>query len=228
MAEAGSMKKESIMQEKMDIVSEMITMLAAGEQAEELERVTEVWAKINQLREEQQEDVKKTIQALLAVSEEEEQKVKSISQSEEGYHRKEAELEAEKSQAEKHRQQAEQGVQYPFMGIVLVVECMMLALTYSHIPDGKVEKLKEEQAAVSKRKETVKQNTTEALPDVRYLATLYSNVTKLKWDFSGGPDDIKGFVTCKSDVKPFSLNSKQNSKFFVANYLWDLMDESFD
>ncbi|XP_078663047.1 kinetochore protein spc24-like [Branchiostoma floridae x Branchiostoma belcheri] len=207
MAEAGSMKKESIMQEKMDIVSEMITMLAAGEQAEELERVTEVWAKINQLREEQQEDVKKTIQALLAVSEEEEQKVKSISQSEEGYQRKEAELEAEKSQAEKQRQQAEQGVQ-----------SLM----------GKVEKLKEEEAAVSKQKETVKQNTTEALPDVRYLATLYSNVTKLKWDFSGGPDDIKGFVTCKSDVKPFSLNSKQNSKFFVANYLWDLMDESFD
>ncbi|XP_019620783.1 PREDICTED: kinetochore protein spc24-like, partial [Branchiostoma belcheri] len=204
---SGSMKKESIMQEKMDIVSEMITMLAAGEQAEELERVTEVWAKINQLREEQQEDVKKTIQALLAVSEEEEQKVKSISQSEEGYQRKEAELEAEKSQAEKQRQQAEQGVQ-----------SLM----------GKVEKLKEEQAAVSRQKETVKQNTTEALPDVRYLATLYSNVTKLKWDFTGGPDDIKGFVTCKSDVKPFSLNSKQNSKFFVANYLWDLMDESFD
>ncbi|XP_066266008.1 kinetochore protein spc24-like [Branchiostoma lanceolatum] len=206
MAEGGMMK-EDILQEKMDIVSEMITMLAAGEQAEELERVTEVWAKISQLRETQEEDVKKTIQALLAMNEDEEQKVKSISQSEEVYQQKEAELEAEKSQAEKQRQQAEQGVQ-----------SLM----------GKLEKLKDEQEAVSKQKETVKQNTTEALPDVRYLTTLYSNVTKLKWDFSSGPDDIKGFVTCKSDVKPFSLNSKQNSQFFVANYLWDLMDASFD
>ncbi|CAH1250747.1 SPC24 [Branchiostoma lanceolatum] len=206
MAEGGIMK-EDILQEKMDIVSEMITMLAAGEQAEELERVTEVWAKINQLRETQEEDVKKTIQALLAINEDEEQKVKSISQSEEVYQQKEAELEAEKSQAERQRQQAEQGVQ-----------SLM----------GKLEKLKDEQEAVSKQKETVKQNTTEALPDVRYLTTLYSNVTKLKWDFSSGPDDIKGFVTCKSDVKPFLLNSKQNSQFFVANYLWDLMDASFD
>ncbi|CAH1250748.1 SPC24 [Branchiostoma lanceolatum] len=209
MAEGGIMK-EDILQEKMDIVSEMITMLAAGEQAEELERVTEVWAKINQLRETQEEDVKKTIQALLAINEDEEQKVKSISQSEEVYQQKEAELEAEKSQAERQRQQAEQGVQYPFMVIL------------------RLEKLKDEQEAVSKQKETVKQNTTEALPDVRYLTTLYSNVTKLKWDFSSGPDDIKGFVTCKSDVKPFLLNSKQNSQFFVANYLWDLMDASFD
>ncbi|XP_078582878.1 uncharacterized protein LOC144865777 [Branchiostoma floridae x Branchiostoma japonicum] len=203
----GAMMKENILQEKMDIVSEMITMLAAGEQAEELERVTEVWVKTNQLREKQEEDVKKTIQALLAMNEDEEQNVKSISQSEGGIQQKEAELEAEKCHAEKQRQQAEQGVQ-----------SLM----------GKLEKLKEEKEAVGKQKETVKQSTTEALPDVRYLATLYTNVTKLKWDFSCGPDEIKGFVTCKSDVKPFSLNSKQNSLFFVANYLWDLMDETFD
>ena len=33
---------------------------------------------------------------------------------------------------------------------------------------------------------------------------------------------------CNSkEVKPFAMNSEQNSEFFIANYLWDLMDEEW-
>ena len=31
----------------------------------------------------------------------------------------------------------------------------------------------------------------------------------------------------KNDVKPFSMNGKKVSKFFVANYLWDMMEEEW-
>lgn len=31
----------------------------------------------------------------------------------------------------------------------------------------------------------------------------------------------------KNDIRPFSLSGKKVSKFFVANYLWDMMEEDW-
>ncbi|XP_033628789.1 kinetochore protein spc24-like [Asterias rubens] len=71
---------------------------------------------------------------------------------------------------------------------------------------------------------SVKEQTTEVLPKTRYNVSLYRSATKLTWDYNSQPEDIKGYISTSKDVKPFSLDSRQNSKFFIINYLWDLIE----
>lgn len=71
-----------------------------------------------------------------------------------------------------------------------------------------------------------KEETTQDVANLRYKINLYSHVAKIKWDYSADPDDIRGYITNKDKVTPFQLSKKQNSRFFIANHLWDLMDSS--
>lgn len=82
------------------------------------------------------------------------------------------------------------------------------------------------------------------------LVSLYANITNLRWDY----DETTAIKGCKSplysslslftgdslahccfgfvdvtnptknDVAPFSLNPAQSSEFYVANYLWGLIE----
>lgn len=85
-------------------------------------------------------------------------------------------------------------------------------------------KMEEKQKELSQMRETVKEDTTQVLPKTRYNVSLYSCVTGIKWDFDCKPDEIKGYVSTSRDVRPFSLDSKQHSRFFTTNYLWDLVE----
>ena len=59
---------------------------------------------------------------------------------------------------------------------------------------------------------------------IKYNFSLYTNISRIRWDYNCEEDQVKGFVASLNDVKPFCLDSKQNSKFFMANYLWDLVE----
>ncbi|XP_072164597.1 uncharacterized protein [Diadema setosum] len=79
------------------------------------------------------------------------------------------------------------------------------------------------QSELSSMRETVKEDTTQVLPKTRYNVSLYSCITGVKWDYDSKPDEVKGYVSTSKDVRPFSLDSKQHSRFFITNYLWDLV-----
>ncbi|XP_071503725.1 uncharacterized protein [Diadema antillarum] len=79
------------------------------------------------------------------------------------------------------------------------------------------------QNELSSMRETVKEDTTQVLPKTRYNVSLYSCITGVKWDYDCKPDEVKGYVSTSKDVRPFSLDSKQHSRFFITNYLWDLV-----
>ncbi|XP_060076836.1 kinetochore protein Spc24-like [Ylistrum balloti] len=91
----------------------------------------------------------------------------------------------------------------------------------------KLEVSKAELDKLVQDREVVEKQTTQSLPKARYDVNLYMNVTNIRWQFDSEPEEIKGFVCNKNDVKPFSLNSKQVSKFFISNYLWDLIEEDW-
>ncbi|XP_033743205.1 kinetochore protein Spc24-like isoform X2 [Pecten maximus] len=91
----------------------------------------------------------------------------------------------------------------------------------------KLETSKSELNQLLKDREVVEKQTTQSLPKARYDVNLYMNITNIRWQFDSDPEEVKGFVCNKNDVKPFSLNSKQVSKFFISNYLWDLIEEDW-
>ena len=77
---------------------------------------------------------------------------------------------------------------------------------------------------VRARKTDVSNSKNDVLPKSKYNFSLYTNITHIRWEYDGADDQVKGFVASLKDVKPFCLSSAQNSKFFIANYLWDLID----
>lgn len=78
--------------------------------------------------------------------------------------------------------------------------------------------------ALKTKNDEVTTKKVDVLPKTKYYFSLFSNISHIRWDYNSKEDEIKGFVASLSDVKPFCLNAKQNSKYFTVNYLWDLID----
>ncbi|XP_031557630.1 kinetochore protein Spc24-like [Actinia tenebrosa] len=81
----------------------------------------------------------------------------------------------------------------------------------------KGEKLKEKKAEAVNKK-------IEVLPKTKYYFSLFTNISHIRWDYNCKQDEIKGFIASLNNVKPFCLDERQNSKYFMVNYLWDLID----
>lgn len=92
---------------------------------------------------------------------------------------------------------------------------------------GSVEvSLKETEVEASKvrdMKSTIEYETVDVLPKTKYAFSLYSNITRLRWDYECGEDQLKGFVASLRDVRPFAFDIKDKSMYFTANYLWDVI-----
>ncbi|KAK2187614.1 hypothetical protein NP493_160g04005 [Ridgeia piscesae] len=86
------------------------------------------------------------------------------------------------------------------------------------------EELNEEQELIAKQIEAIEKDNTEMIPNLRQDVNLYTYLTGVRWEFDCAEDNIKGYVSNKTRVQPFSLDTNQNSKFFIANYLWELME----
>ncbi|KAI0232372.1 hypothetical protein LSAT2_017304 [Lamellibrachia satsuma] len=84
--------------------------------------------------------------------------------------------------------------------------------------------LDKEQEQIAKQIAAIEKDTTEMIPNLRQDVNLYTYLTGVRWEYDCPEEDIKGYVSNKTSVQPFSLNTNQNSKFFIANYLWELME----
>ncbi|XP_076453085.1 kinetochore protein Spc24-like [Babylonia areolata] len=84
-----------------------------------------------------------------------------------------------------------------------------------------------EQQTLKEQRQSQKDARTAGLSKARCDANLYSNITNLRWQYNCEPHEIKGFISNKHEVKTFNLNSQEVSRFFITNYLWDLIEEDW-
>ncbi|KAL8618785.1 hypothetical protein ACOMHN_000213 [Nucella lapillus] len=96
-----------------------------------------------------------------------------------------------------------------------------------HQMKEQLSKVQGEQQALREQRQSQKDAKSAALPKARCDANLYSNITNLRWQYNCEPHEIKGFITNQNDVKTFNLNSQEVSRFFISNYLWDLIEEDW-
>ncbi|XP_060559199.1 kinetochore protein Spc24-like [Ruditapes philippinarum] len=87
------------------------------------------------------------------------------------------------------------------------------------------EKLLEEKENLSEEKERLANETMISLPKRREELSLFNNISRIRWDFEGSKNDVKGYISNKTDVKPFSFDKRKCSQFFITNSLWDSMKE---
>ncbi|XP_028411884.1 kinetochore protein spc24-like [Dendronephthya gigantea] len=80
-----------------------------------------------------------------------------------------------------------------------------------------------ENSKLLEEKSAIQHQASDAMPKTKFSFSLYSNITRLRWDYDMDDDKLQGFVTSLHDVRPFTLNLKEHSRHFVANYLWDVI-----
>lgn len=86
-----------------------------------------------------------------------------------------------------------------------------------------IKQIKISSSNANETKAAIVQENVEVLPKIKYAFSLYSNITRIRWDYDSEEDQLKGFVASLRDVRPFKLNNQENSKYFTANYLWDVV-----
>lgn len=84
----------------------------------------------------------------------------------------------------------------------------------------------EELGKLTSDRENIRDNNSVKLEKLRYDVDLYTNITGIRWQYDCEEDERRGYISKRGVLKPFSLNTKKHSPFFIANYLWDLMEQS--
>lgn len=186
-------------------VASIITMLTNPESVQSIGEYGDTMKAMMALKEQQQSQVQGIIQGLLALLD---QEVANVA--------------AEKSsstQEDKTKEEAEKA---------LSDACQEVEKIQTEFQAVQREKdaIEEQRAGLLEERERVKEETTHVLPKTRYNISLYTCITGIKWDYECPPEQIKGYVSTSKDVRPFSLSSQQNSKFFITNYLWDLVESA--
>lgn len=184
---------------------EVTTVLASGDDAEELQKVVESCQKAKECEKIRNSRTKRLLEALAKMKEEVENSKILLAQ--ENKENKENMLALEDKKRETKTEIEN------LNGELASVEKDM-----KHV-EGAVSKVKEEKADVQRE-------AIEVLPKTKYAFSLYSNITRLRWDYEAEEDHLKGFVASLRDVRPFDVNVKENNKYFVANYLWDVISSS--
>ena len=54
------------------------------------------------------------------------------------------------------------------------------------------------------------------------------SATGIHWNFGCKEKEIRGYVTGKGGIQPFSINSDEHDSFYTANYLWDVVSSTFN
>lgn len=189
----------SDMQGSMD---QMIRLLGDQKDMQELDKAGQLLQHLQEVEQVQQDNLMKIIQGYVALKDVEESQVAN-NQTNQVVDKELAEAYAERQQKEQQKD-------------VMAKECRAV--------ESQLDQLDEEQRRLQEQRERVTEETTEILPKTRYNISLYGCATKLNWDFSGKPEEVKGYVCSNKDVRPFSLDSRQHSKYFITNYLWDLIE----
>ncbi|KAL4239641.1 kinetochore-associated Ndc80 complex subunit spc24 [Mactra antiquata] len=159
---------------------------------------------VNKIRLKIQEDAKRSLQALLDDNEKLENKSS-----------KEAEM-SELLKQERQLLQEQKSVKQNFQE--LSDHCKSLKEQHEH--------LNKEKKQLEDEKERLSNETAINLPKKREELSLYNSISRIRWDFEGPQHHVKGYISNKNDVKPFSFDERKCSQYFITNSLWDSMEES--
>ncbi|WAQ97109.1 SPC24-like protein [Mya arenaria] len=86
--------------------------------------------------------------------------------------------------------------------------------------------LKEEREQLSEERERQENETKVNIPIRKEEISLYTCISKIRWDFNTPKHEVKGYVSRKGSVKPFCFDNRKTSQFFITNALWDAMQEN--
>ncbi|XP_064594951.1 kinetochore protein spc24-like isoform X2 [Liolophura sinensis] len=166
----------------------------------------ELQQKIQEIIQKQQALMKRDINTLCSMVEEQKEKMANDADRQE-YHQKEKDI---KSQMDKMKQLKTQVQQ----------ECQSV--------QEELTRCQREESKLVEEKEAEENKTTKVLPNIRYDLNMYNMICRIRWKYDCGPDEVSGYVCNKKEVKPFTLSTKQNSQFFITNYLWDLIEDGVE
>lgn len=182
--------------------NEVVTVLASGDDTEEFEKAAETCYKANEFEKIRNLEIKRCLEALVNIKEQE------------------MKLEVVRVEESKENEETVLGLENKKRYTTANIENLNGEV-------GSVEEaMKQTEISALKAKESktkILQENIEVLPKIKYAFSLYSNITRIRWDYDSEEDKLKGFVASLRDVRPFTLNSKENSKYFTANYLWDVI-----
>lgn len=182
--------------------NEVVTVLASGDDTEEFKKAAETCYKANEFERIRNLEMKRYLEALVNI--------------------KEQEMKLEVVRVEESKENEE-----TVLGLVNKKHYTTANIENLNGEVGSVEEaMKQTEISALKAKESktkILQENIEVLPKIKYAFSLYSNITRIRWDYDSEEDKLKGFVASLRDVRPFTLNSKENSKYFTANYLWDVI-----
>jgi len=92
--------------------------------------------------------------------------------------------------------------------------------------ESAMEKLNLEQENIKRAKQQVEKESIVDVPRVKDALTLYASISNIRWDYD--TDAVKGYASVAEskhpEVRPFNLDPTKHSKFYITNYLWDLME----
>ena len=189
-------------EELIQTAKELIVVLDSGDDEAELLAVGEAPKKDIELTEKRNLELKRCVQAL-AKLEAQETKVSSIS-----------------SQENKENNEAVSVLEREKCSRAKSIEKLNAAIGSL---ENTIREIDLESSKLRNEKAVIHQQASDALPKTKYSFSLYSNITRLRWDYDSDEDKLQGFVTSLKDVRPFSLNVKEHSSHFIANYLWDVI-----
>lgn len=185
----------------LQVTNELITIFSSADDYEILSKVTNNYQHATKLQKEQEDEVKKAIEGL--------------TQSVELQHLQTNELEDDENSEEIERLGAQKG---DTLKQIENLEGDLKRLT------DRIGENENTVVEIEKKRIETEKRSEEIQAKVKYNFSLYTNISRIRWDYNCEEDQIKGFVASLNDVKPFCLDSKQNSKYYTVNYLWDLME----
>ncbi|XP_070568790.1 kinetochore protein spc24-like [Ptychodera flava] len=185
------------------VVPEMANALKQLEPVTLLKTVHQLLKEVNDLYQKQQEEIKSNLQQYMQITQDKEKKT-DITRKEIENVENEEKLVKEKTEEESEHNNK----------VLQQYEAYVKAIS---------EKIDEENELKAYRKQ-VTENTTDTLPQTRFKVNLFQKLLGVQWDYNSDPNEVKGYVSTRHDVRPFCLNTQQNSEFFIANHLWDLVE----
>lgn len=187
------------------IAEELITVMDNDKiETDILNNILKEWQKIIEIRDSHKEHIKNFIQEMT-----------EMSSAEEANYRK---IETVYERISQEGQVVEQAVtqkKEELSNVKLICKELQQNLGTCHQEAQRLEIEKQEKDQLRKI----------SIPKTRHDITLYKLITNLHFDLNTPPNQLKGYVCGSAEVKPFSLNKAQLSKYDIVNSLWDIIGE---
>ncbi|XP_065062666.1 kinetochore protein Spc24-like [Rhopilema esculentum] len=92
----------------------------------------------------------------------------------------------------------------------------------------KLKLLFEKISALEEKKHQLEEKKDKFVPWKKDKFALFMSATGIHWNFGCKDNEIRGYVTGKGEIQPFSINSDEHDGFYTANYLWDVVSSTFN